>query len=635
MDSKRSVYKTAVSKGNNIDNIDLKEVFLVVPQEGDAEILADVYENSCRRSCNCLRTIFCCFAGKGGNDEVFETVGRLLAQFFQELDVTTDDMLLGIRLVQIEQRTQERQKIVNNLTQNEAQSSKDISNLNEQQDQPENTVSGNNSHVIEIGSSKSEKETVKLLQKRTSKRYYDQSSESNEAPFGATNADIEIFREIQYYYKYALGIYGHLLYIYKSYGFLPGACDIVCCSNACCCCAKGNSAFESPRSCFEKTCNNCVDSTTCFGANYAGMVKTFGVHVKKEDILYVSFAQSFISSPFALVIDHLKKTIVLTVRGTMSLDDCVKDVIAIAHPLDDIGQTCWGFSAEGAINLYCHKGMYDTAVDIKNRLEEKGLIPYFINDDNGDMDVSNNNKGKKKYNDDDARKTAKQLRSSSLLLSSCKGYEMIITGHSLGAGIATILTLMLHKKLPRVRGIVYSPPPCLSAPLVKYTRNFITAVSVGGDFVGRLSPQNMSRMKRRMVALLQATNVEKYRVLCSFICRHSVALHDFVDPSKMNDIDNWSQLSDEEVSLPLKPYYLPGKLIHLALKSRKQPRCPCWPGCLYETCCDPEREYEPRWILDNTKAMQEILIHSRMTADHFPDTIEKTLSGKYVSNLEH
>ena len=55
MDSTRSVYKTFGDKGNKVDNVDLSEMFLVVPQQGDAEFLADKYEDSCRRSCNCFR----------------------------------------------------------------------------------------------------------------------------------------------------------------------------------------------------------------------------------------------------------------------------------------------------------------------------------------------------------------------------------------------------------------------------------------------------------------------------------------------------------------------------------------------------------------------------------------------------
>ena len=626
---KRSIYK---SFSNNEEN-DLQEVFLVVPGEDDVDFLADKYENSCRRSCWCIRRIFCCFAGDAGDDEVFETVGRLMAQFFQELDVTTDDMLLGIRLVQIEQRTKERKKLLSSFyaAKNSHNSNNEIQHVNGAA--ATDSVNIDVKPVSVVGNGKDDNMTkresaeIKLLEKESSKTFYDQTSSSNEKPFGATDADIETFREIQYYYKYALGIYGHWLYIYKSYAFLPGAVDIVCCSNACCCCAKGNSTFEAPDSCYEKVCDNCIDTNTCYGANYAGMMKTIK-GVKHEDVVYISFAQSYLCSPFALVVDHSKKSIVLTVRGTMSLDDCVKDVIAIAHPLSDEAQKEWGFSND-VTNLYCHKGMYDTAMDILNRLDAKGLLPYngSSNNLNGDGGDASNSKGKK----DDGQNKRNRGNPSSFLLNMYKDYEMIVTGHSLGAGIASILTLLLHKKMPKVRGLVYSPPPCFSAPLAKYTKSIITGVSVGGDLIGRLSPQNMSRMKRRMVSLLQATNTEKYKVLCSLLCSKSAALSEFVDLSKVKNDDDWANLSDEEVSRPLKPYYLPGNLIHLALKSRNRPCCcSCLPACLYETCCDPEREYEPRWILDNTKAMQEILIHSRMTADHFPDTIEKTLSGKYI-----
>ena len=64
------------------------------PAEGDADYLAEKYEKTCRRMCCILSRVMCCFSGDGGNDEVLERVGRLMAHFSHELDVTTDDMLL-------------------------------------------------------------------------------------------------------------------------------------------------------------------------------------------------------------------------------------------------------------------------------------------------------------------------------------------------------------------------------------------------------------------------------------------------------------------------------------------------------------------------------------------------------------
>ena len=53
-------------------------------------------------------------------------------------------------------------------------------------------------------------------------------------------------------------------------------------------------------------------------------------NIPSEDVKYASFFNSYLSSPFALIIDRSKMSLVLTVRGTMSFDDCVKDVIADA-----------------------------------------------------------------------------------------------------------------------------------------------------------------------------------------------------------------------------------------------------------------------------------------------------------------
>merc|ERR1711871_632836 len=456
---------------------------------------------------------------------------------------------------------------------------------------------------------------LKLMQTTSRATLYDQTSTSNELPFGQSSDDIATLREVQYYYKYALGIYGHWLYIYKSRCFLTGETEIICASNACYCCAEGRSRFETvdTGSCQNKYCDNCVDGNTCFGAQYAGLMKTLQ-NIPSEDVKYASFFNSYLCSPFALIVDRSKMSVVLTVRGTLSFDDCVKDVIAEAHDLSVLARSEWGFANDDS-DLYCHKGMYDTAIDIIHRLEAQGILR---------IETEEKQTGANKEVEDPFLEPQKIFLQEGL-----QDYNLVVTGHSLGAGIATILTLLLHKRLPRVRGIVYSPPPCVSSPLVKYTQKLITAITVGGDFVARLSPQNLARSKNQILALLRSTRAKKYQVLWNTFCDKRRTLSDFVDLHALKEDPLMDSLSDKQMAMPLKPYYLPGKLIHLALKSRARPCFMCLPSCLYETCCDPEREYEPRWIIDNSKAMQEILIHSRMTADHFPDTVEKTLSGKY------
>jgi len=103
------------------------------------------------------------------------------------------------------------------------------------------------------------------------------------------------------------------------------------------------------------------------------MLKTINVPDEK-DILYVTFKNTLVHSPFFVLLDHEKKTIVYSIRGTISLDDCVKDVVAEEMVLDDVGKE-WGFDGVGE---YCHKGMFDTTMTMINTLKKRKLLPCLI-----------------------------------------------------------------------------------------------------------------------------------------------------------------------------------------------------------------------------------------------------------------
>lgn len=69
-----------------------------------------------------------------------------------------------------------------------------------------------------------------------------------------------------------------------------------------------------------------------------------------------------------------------------------------------------------------------------------------------------------------------------------QGYQLVITGHSLGAGIASILALLIKLNLnfPNMTCYAFSPPGSLfSFPLAQYCKMFITSVILGNDIVPR------------------------------------------------------------------------------------------------------------------------------------------------------
>ena len=67
-----------------------------------------------------------------------------------------------------------------------------------------------------------------------------------------------------------------------------------------------------------------------------------------------------------------------------------------------------------------------------------------------------------------------------------RGYELIITGHSLGAGVAAILAVLYRKDFPTLHCYAFSPPGSLfTLPLVEYSKSFITTIIYGNDIVPR------------------------------------------------------------------------------------------------------------------------------------------------------
>lgn len=65
-------------------------------------------------------------------------------------------------------------------------------------------------------------------------------------------------------------------------------------------------------------------------------------------------------------------------------------------------------------------------------------------------------------------------------------WRLVITGHSLGAGIAAFAGLFLHTLYPGVRVFCYSPPAWLMTPeLSRYSERFVTSVVINKDLFSR------------------------------------------------------------------------------------------------------------------------------------------------------
>eukprot|EP00968_Pinguiococcus_pyrenoidosus_P007228 scaffold480_cov257-Pinguiococcus_pyrenoidosus.AAC.16 len=142
--------------------------------------------------------------------------------------------------------------------------------------------------------------------------------------------------------------------------------------------------------------------------------------IRSESLIYASFRNDTVGqSPYAIVKDEEKQQVVLCIRGTLSLEDLLIDIAAEPCSLEDLGVEC-GFDGRQA---YAHTGIVSVADWIRKDLARHGLL---------DAALSTN-----------------------------RGWGLTIVGHSLGAGAAALLGLMLKQQYASLRILCYSPPGAL------------------------------------------------------------------------------------------------------------------------------------------------------------------------------
>ena len=75
--------------------------------------------------------------------------------------------------------------------------------------------------------------------------------------------------------------------------------------------------------------------------------------LEKADVAYANFEAGFYETPYCIIIDRKWKSIVLSIRGSLTLEDCVVDVLLDPSPLDALGEK-YGFAGAGQ---HCHGGV--------------------------------------------------------------------------------------------------------------------------------------------------------------------------------------------------------------------------------------------------------------------------------------
>ncbi|PAA51934.1 hypothetical protein BOX15_Mlig016446g1 [Macrostomum lignano] len=223
------------------------------------------------------------------------------------------------------------------------------------------------------------------------------------------------------------------------------------------------------------------------------------------------------------------------------------------------------------------------------------------------------------------------LLSSGWLTETPTDLPLLLTGHSLGAGVAVVLGLRMRAagsgsvsgsasgsascrasdRRPRV--LAFSPPGgLLCAAGTEVSRQFVTSVVVGKDAVCRLGLAQLDGMRATMTSLLGGARRPKWRIIC---CGNGVssAASDSLDGIEVDDFvegllrRDWHAAAAAETGRP--PLYLPGRILHLVRPARPTKSAPLlW-----------------RAVWADRDDFDELLVSPSMLRDHLPDCVLEAL----------
>ncbi|XP_022443399.1 sn1-specific diacylglycerol lipase beta isoform X3 [Delphinapterus leucas] len=342
---------------------------------------------------------------------------------------------------------------------------------------------------------------------------------------------------------------------------------------------------QGPPSCRSRTTDYDLVGGDQLNCHFGSILQTTGLQYR--DFIHVSFHDKVYELPFLVALDHRKESVVVAVRGTMSLQDILTDLSAESEPVDlecEV-QDCWA-----------HKGISQAARYVYRRLINDGIL--------------------------------------SQAFSIAPEYRLVIVGHSLGAGAAALLTIMLRGPYPRVRCYAFSPPRgLLSKSLYEYSKTFIVSLVLGKDVIPRLSVTNLEDLKRRILRVIAHCNKPKYKILLRACWYELFGGHPEDLPTELDGGDltqpllgersllahgspAYSFSSDSPLESPTKypPLYPPGRIIHLE-EVGTSGRFSCYPAARYSVKWSHESEFS------------KILIGPKMLTDHMPDILMRALDS--------
>jgi hypothetical protein len=472
--------------------------------------------------CNLFRC-FICGVGKD-RDDMVERVGDVMAEAFASLSdakLTPGDAAAGLMLVQLRQDARAR----TTLKHAHAAAAAVVSRAGHEGALPPPT-----SEEASTPSSTSQAVEVLLESDPAAKNgavlgvLGGTAVVSSSRP--APETERRVIAEAAAWYPLATAAYGALLFQYMHP--LCGCCALTrhtVRGALCRCCSDLHSCLGCL--CFSPIPPPSTTGGDCCGCDTAAVVATPGVDA--DGVVRISLHNDMQRRPFIVSVDHKSKAVVIAIRGTLSMVDLLAD--ADVHPIDVSpwihrwhllgGSTV---PSEGG-PLRVHRAMWIAALSLSRQLCEASIL------EGGrgafglvGVPVAKNEGAPMPW--PTMEECLGAVEPGPPALSEPKpspvmrdGYRLVITGHSLGAGVCGLLTLALSGRYPSVEGFAFAPPGALvSQRLGSLLEGRVWSFLLGWDMVPRLSLPSIKRLHRSIVRELAVARISKPRLVSSVMC---------------------------------------------------------------------------------------------------------------------
>ena len=586
----------------------------------DEEWANSAWERRCRTVCKSLQVCTCNIFGGSNATEDLEKVAKILTAFFHHegfLDVVPSDVVAGILLVRMQQRAGAGGGAAGGSFGHSPvrQSNHNLMSGTELLGLTLNPNPNPNLTLTEqLGLSPVRtRDHAGYAELSEMRRHLDGHPNPNPNPNaelsekrrhldGSNIADLLLLRDISHYSVYAMSIYTHLMLLFVNP--CSGVCQL-CQSLFCrrgCPCSSAGTGRPAPGSqgSFGGVSRDTVRGDSCFGINEAAvsqMTKKYN-----SELIFAAFENSVHVKPYAIFLDHEKQQTILTIRGTISLEDWISDGLTDSVELKDAGEL-WGFIGEGR---YGHEGFVAAALRIRKELEENHMLKSLFSSGISPMQQQDGC-GPSMHTPLNADTSSLSFR-----------YPLVVVGHSLGAGIAVLLTLFLRQAHPDVQCFGFGMPGAVvDDTTARECSSFVTAVILGSDMVPRMTFPAMSALREQVLDAISRARVNKAHIMQTIFRDFEVDafLHrpGQEPPSKFRTMTQKFTSHVNEKALQAHPLVLPGRIIHYAKHESGQQR---ERRLFSRACCRTTnyRPYETSW-----EAFSELKISPTMLIDHFID----------------